>query len=82
MLRNKLTRPKRLFKLLPLLVLIGACATGALQEKMLSMPSIEGANYVGNEACADCHEDVTNAFTNNVHGRLADFELNGWQKGC
>jgi len=82
MLRNKLTRPKRLLKLIPLLVLVGACATGALQEKMLSMPSIEGASYVGNEACADCHEEVTSDFTGNVHGRLADFELHGWQKGC
>jgi len=82
MSRNKLIRPKRLFKLLPLLVLVGACATGALQEKMLSMPTIEGASYVGNEACADCHEEVTNDFTGNVHGRLADFELHGWQKGC
>jgi len=82
MSHNKLNRPKRLFKLLPLLLLVAACATGALQEKMLSMPTIEGANYVGNEACADCHEDVTKAFASNVHGRLANFELNGWQKGC
>ncbi len=82
MLRNKLTRPNRLFKLLPLLFLVAACATGALQEKMLNMPTIEGASYVGSEACADCHEDVTKAFASNVHGRLAEFELNGWQKGC
>ena len=82
MYRNKLTRPKRLFKLLPLLILLAACATGALQEKMLSMPSIEGASYVGNEACADCHEEISKGFASNVHGRLADFELNGWQKGC
>lgn len=79
---NKPNRPKQLLKLLPLLVLLGACATGILQEKMLNMPTIEGASYVGEEACADCHEDVTKAFTKNVHGRLADFELGGWQKGC
>ncbi len=72
---NKPNRPKQLLKLLPLLVLLGACATGILQEKMLSMPTVEGASYVGEEACADCHEDVTEAFTKNVHGRLADFEL-------
>lgn len=80
--RNNLTRPKRLFKLLPLLILLAACATGALQEKMLTMPTIEGASYVGDEACADCHEETTKGFSGNVHGRLADFELNGWQKGC
>ena len=39
-------------------------------------------DFCPNEACADCHEDVTNAFASNVHGRLADFELVGWQKGC
>lgn len=82
MSRNKSNGPKRLFKLLPLLLLVAACATGALQEKMLSMPSIDGATYIGNEACADCHEEVSNRFAGNVHGRLADFELNGWQKGC
>jgi len=82
MLRNKQNGPNRLFRLIPLLFLVAACATGALQEKILSMPTIEGASYVGSEACADCHEEVGAAFEQDVHGRLADFELNGWQKGC
>ena len=37
----------RLIRLFPLLLLVGACATGAIREKILSLPQIEGAAPVG-----------------------------------
>ena len=73
---------KWLVRTLPLLVLLGACATGTIREKLLTLPVIEGANYVGMETCAGCHEDKAAGLEKNVHGRLADFELMGAQKGC
>jgi len=73
---------KWLVRMLPLLVLLGACATGTIREKLLTLPVIEGANYVGMETCAGCHEDKAAGLEINVHGRLAEFELMGWEKGC
>lgn len=72
----------RLIRLFPLLLLVGACATGAIREKILSLPHIEGATPVGQAACAECHEDTAKQMAGNVHGRLADFELMGGTGGC
>jgi DmsE family decaheme c-type cytochrome len=71
-----------LLRLLPVLLLLGACATGAIREKLLTLPTIEGATYVGEETCVECHEDKGASMAHNIHGRLADFEYMGGQKGC
>lgn len=83
-MRRKLSASKAgwLVKLLPLLLVLGACATGAVREKILTLPAIEGATYVGAETCAACHEENAKSMETNVHGRLADFELMGWEEGC
>lgn len=33
-------------------------------------PHIEGATFVGNQACADCHADLTRIFPGSAHGRF------------
>jgi DmsE family decaheme c-type cytochrome len=76
------TKTGRLIGLLSLLLILAACATGAIREKLLTMPQIEGASYVGQDACLDCHADKAESFSKNVHGRLADFEMMGGQQGC
>ncbi|MCW8858814.1 MAG: cytochrome C, partial [Deltaproteobacteria bacterium] len=76
------TKTGRLLSLIPLLLILAACATGAIREKLLSMPQIEGADYVGQDTCLGCHEDMAESFVHNVHGRLADFEMMGAEKGC
>ena len=72
----------RLVGLFLLMLILGACATGAIREKMLTLPVIDGASYVGQDSCLGCHEDMAESFSHNIHGRLADFELMGAQKGC
>jgi len=82
----------RLVSVLLLVMFLAACATGAIREKMLSMPQIEGASYVGQDTCLECHDDMAGedfaigtgaeGFAKNVHGRLADFEMMGAEKGC
>lgn len=67
---------------LPLLLVLGACTTGTIREKMLTLPTIKGATAVGQETCAGCHEDKMAAFGKTTHGRLADFELMGGLTGC
>lgn len=74
--------PWRLLGLLAVLLILAACTTGAIREKMLSLPVIEGASYMGQDTCLGCHEDKGESFALNVHGRLADFEMMGAEKGC
>ena len=47
-----------------------------------TLPTIEGASYVGSETCADCHEELYAKFKTSIHGRLASFEAVGIKKGC
>ena len=85
------TKASWLVKALPLLLILGACATGTIREKVLTLPVIEGATYVGQETCLECHNDMAGEdfaittgeqFADTIHGRLADWELMGAEKGC
>lgn len=73
-----LSRSSWLVKLLPLLLFLGACATGAIREKQLTLPVIDGATSIGQEACVECHEGMGAG----VHSRLAGFEYAGGTQGC
>ncbi len=73
-----LSRAPWLVKLLPLLLFLGACATGAIREKQLTLPVIDGATSVGSEACLECHEGMGAG----VHSRLSEFEYMGGTTGC
>lgn len=75
-------RGTRLLRLLPIVLILGACATGAIREKVLTLPVIEGASYVGADTCAGCHDELSTAMPGTIHGRLAEFEFMGAEKGC
>jgi DmsE family decaheme c-type cytochrome len=79
--KSRISAP-RLTRIVPLVLLVAACATGAIREKILSLPSIEGATPVGQSACLECHEDAAKQMAGNVHGRLAEFEYTGGNQGC
>ncbi len=53
-------------------------------REQAEIPKIEGASYVGTEACADCHEELAKEFRYTIHGRIASFETEpyGVSKGC
>lgn len=38
--------------------------------------------FVGDKACLECHDDVMKNYKMNIHYRLKDFELKGFQRGC
>jgi predicted CXXCH cytochrome family protein len=73
-------RWKRLLTVLVMglfLVGLGACTFMKDAKKRgenAKIPVIEGAEYAGSEACADCHEEVVESFKNTIHGRIAAFE--------
>lgn len=48
--------------------LIVSC--GTLQNVGVLPPVIEGATYVGDDVCADCHEDTVKKFAASVHKRM------------
>jgi DmsE family decaheme c-type cytochrome len=82
MQKMKRTRNVLLAVMLPLLLVVGACATGSIRERILTLPVIEGATYVGDKECAQCHEEKMGQFAKSEHGKLADFEVMGGTKGC
>lgn len=75
-------RTLQLAALCSLAAVVCACATGAVRERLLTLPKIDGATTVGDKACAQCHEAMMTPFAQTVHGRLADFEVMGGAKGC
>ena len=50
---------------------------------MVEPLKIEGATYVGDKACADCHDKIARAFPASPHARLhLDFGGMPGQNGC
>jgi predicted CXXCH cytochrome family protein len=63
------------------LALLSSCAT--VDRTVAAPPHIEGATFVGNAACADCHTNYTRGFAASPHGRFhrEDARMAG-QTGC
>ena len=63
-----------------LVFLVNSCST----ERTVTVPlQIEGATYVGDEACLDCHPNISRAFPASPHARLrADVSKMAGQTGC
>ncbi len=49
-------------------VSFSSCST--LPGAVLNPPAIEGAHYVGNLSCADCHTNITRVFAMSPHARF------------
>src|SRR4051794_26421255 len=64
-----------------LALLVQSCST--VERTVVVPPMIEGANFVGDKVCADCHANITRAFPASTHARL---HLEGGQRagqhGC
>ncbi|HYV13734.1 MAG TPA: hypothetical protein VE980_22700, partial [Pyrinomonadaceae bacterium] len=75
----------RLLKQIKVLVLCGAalgviCGVNWAGRSLASAPDND---YVGSDACKDCHEDQFKAFSHTSHARLAS--INAWKDkvtGC
>lgn len=49
------------------MALLSACAS--FDGTVAAPPHVEGATFVGNAACADCHTNLTSVFPASAHGR-------------
>ncbi|MDB6022392.1 MAG: cytochrome family protein, partial [Pedosphaera sp.] len=64
-----------------LLLLVNSCST--VDRAAVEPLQIEGATYVGDKACLDCHEKINRAFPASPHARLHSDNtgMAGWG-GC
>src|SRR3954470_7844972 len=63
-----------------LAVVFLSCST--TDHTILAPPSIPGAEFVGSEACATCHEQITRTFPTATHARLKASGDNAKNVGC
>ncbi len=49
-------------------LLLNSCST--FDQTSVSPPGIEGATFVGDKVCQDCHANITRAFAASTHARL------------
>ncbi|HOW65670.1 MAG TPA: cytochrome c3 family protein [Candidatus Paceibacterota bacterium] len=78
---------RRNFAWFPLfLVLCGwgwlATSCAHVTRTVVVPPRIPGAEYVGSEACAQCHDDITKDFKTATHARLMTPGPNALNMGC
>jgi predicted CXXCH cytochrome family protein len=61
--------------------LLNSCSTP--DDTLSAIPQIEGATFVGDKACLDCHANITRAFPASPHARLhLDKSQMTGQYGC
>jgi predicted CXXCH cytochrome family protein len=69
------------FALGVLLLVGGSCST--VKRTVVSPPQIEGATFVGDKACADCHANIARIFPASTHARLhIEVSKMQGQSGC
>ena len=65
-----------------LTVILLSCSTFETNRTIVAPPNIPGAEYVGSDKCADCHEDKTRDFPTSSHARLQAKGENAKNIGC
>ncbi len=64
-----------------LALLVDSCST--TERTAVSVPTIEGATFVGDKVCLDCHANISRGFPASAHGRLrAEHGKMAGQNGC
>jgi predicted CXXCH cytochrome family protein len=62
------------------ILLLNSCAT---DRAVVAPMQIEGATYVGDKACMDCHPNISRVFPSSPHARLrVDISKMAGQNGC
>ncbi len=85
--RPTIGEPCRWLVIAALLTTAAACSLGLIScstvNRVVAPPEIEGAAFVGNKTCLDCHTNIARAFPASVHARLdyVDAKLRD-QTGC
>lgn len=62
--------------------LLGLAACGTVRRTAVSLPMIPGAEYIGTEACAECHQEIARDFATADHSFLVAKGPNALSAGC
>src|SRR2546430_9913726 len=65
-----------------LTVILLSCSNFESSRAIMAPPSIPGAEFVGSEECATCHEAITRDFKTATHARLKAQGDNAKNMGC
>jgi predicted CXXCH cytochrome family protein len=68
--------------LVALTVILLSCSSLESNRTIMAPPSIPGAEFVGSESCATCHEEKTRNFRTAAHARLQAKGENAKNMGC
>ena len=63
-----------------LLVAVSSCHT--LDETVVVLPHVSGANFIGSKECAQCHDEIYRDFKTATHARLQAKGTNAINMGC
>jgi len=79
-----LIRPPRALRLWVLLgaVLVGLLACQTVSRRVVAVPHIPGAEFVGTDDCTLCHDGIGRHFANTAHARLLVAGETGLEVGC
>jgi predicted CXXCH cytochrome family protein len=76
-MRKQLWRAVKLCHGLPAIVMVAlgllavaSCSSLRTSSMEVSAPIVDGASFVGNKACADCHAEFTRVFPSSPHARI------------
>jgi predicted CXXCH cytochrome family protein len=65
-----------LLAILGIIAFFGSSCMTINERTMFAPPEVEGASFVGNKTCAECHVNYTQTFHSSLHSRLHFTEAN------
>ena len=80
--KRKLTQPRVLIGLIGFMSIITMISCATVERTMVIPPHIEGATFVGDASCAECHANITKDFHGAAHARLKAHGANAVEMGC
>jgi predicted CXXCH cytochrome family protein len=80
--KRKFTRGGLLIGVVGFMSVVTMISCATVQRTMVIPPYIEGAKFVGDKNCAECHQNVTKDFHTAAHHRLKAEGLNASEMGC
>jgi predicted CXXCH cytochrome family protein len=63
-------------------MVVAAISCGTVTRKVVMLPDVPGAKYIGSKACEECHEDLYKNFQTADHSRLIAQGANSKNVGC
>lgn len=80
--RRKITPARLLIGVVGFMSIVTMISCANVQRAIVIPPHIEGAKFVGDASCAECHANITKDFHGAAHARLKAHGENALEMGC